>query len=203
MLDDFNGTVLSFGCNCDGKGNASAGKLAFETLNHLFNSKDLQSFKGKENQLYLSVWEVGTDSRELVTDLLSSIIDTREAKASSGRSFKAIHIPTLNHASTILSSIPSKVTTSPHQANVFVRILLRSEITNSTSAVHFIDMVSTTDTAEKSIFRGRKKKSPSALGRQSHAFAKVITHLAEAAKASTSNKSDAERNRSILLASAR
>lgn len=134
---------------------SDAGKLAFETLKHLFGSKDLRSNRGKEYQLYLSVWEVGTDTRELVTDLLSSILDPEEAKGSAGRSFKAIHIPTLKHASTILSSIPSKVTSSPHKANVFVRVLLRSELANSTSAVHFIDMVSTSETSDKKILKGR------------------------------------------------
>lgn len=172
-------------------------------MKHLFGKKNVGLNRNKEYQLYLSAWEVGTDSRELVTDLMSSILDPNEAKGTTGRSFKAMHIPTLNHASTILSSIPSKVTTSPHKANVFVRIILRSEITNTTSAVHFVDMVSTAEVSERNLFKGRSKKNPSSLGRQSHAFAKVITHLAETATTSTSNKSDSERSRSILLASAR
>ena len=186
------------------------GKLAFESLKQLFHRKDIGEKRAMEYQLYISAWEVGSDSRETVSDLLPLILDEENddrGASRNDRSFKALHIPTLKHASTILSLLPSKITVHPHPANLFVRVLLRSEVFNTTSAVHFIDMVPSSSAPpgrEKPFARKSAKKNPSSRGRQHHAFAKVLNSLEEAATASRNNSRSQERSsQSILLASAR
>ena len=74
VLDDFNGTVLSFGCPSAQRHQVSAPKLAFETLKVLFDKKDIGANVAMDYQVYLSAWEVGSDTREVFCDLITTML---------------------------------------------------------------------------------------------------------------------------------
>ena len=131
-------------------------------------------------QLYLSAWEVSTDSLETVSDLLLNVLDLPQPYSSAQSSFSAVHVPTLKHATSILSKLPSVASQQPHPAHLFVRVLLRSEMTNTTSSLHFVDIVSSAKAFSSAKTPPSKgKRFVSALGRQHHAMGKIVTQLAE------------------------
>ncbi|GMH87367.1 hypothetical protein TrST_g11877 [Triparma strigata] len=201
LLDDFNGTLLSFGCDESNiRSQASALKLAHEALRAIYGKKDIGERQAMEYELYLSAWEVGSDGKEVICDLVDVLIGGGggSRKAGDGMSFKAMHIPTLKHAASLLSNLPNLITSSPNQSHVFVRVISKSIKFNVTSAMHFVDIVSASKGKE---VVGKKKKSKkgmregTSLQRQHHSLSKVINGLVEASTGGSPS--------SVLLAASR
>lgn len=186
--------MLNFGC---GEGNvrnqSSSIKLAHETLKSIYDKKDIGSNRGMEYEVYLSVWEVGSDARETVHDLIDILISSTKKKSqcTTSQSFKALQIPTLKHATSILSNLPNLITEKGH---VFFRVILKSYKFNVCSALHFVDVVSSSEGGGGG-GGGRKKKETSALQRQHHCLSKIMKGL--------SSESGKEGGEGVLLSASR